>query len=420
MSSPSISSSSKRPRDGQALDTAQQKIPKIHPFFTKSSQPTSSSAFRWVPLGPKHTCLHALNLDPQPSSKVAAFDLDGTLIKSTIGTRGVKDPLQWEWWRSQVPDKLRDLHSQGYSIVIISNQALRPAAIKSWKNKIELFASSLPNLPFRLFAATEKDVYRKPLPGMWYELDRIFREQGVELDKSISLFVGDAAGRRGDFAGTDRKWAINLEIPFHTPEEYFLNLSPVPFTLEGFKVQSLPIPQVSPTSSPILPISPKCEIVVFVGYPCLGKTSFYRQHFQGAGYVHVNQDTLKTREKCVKLARESIEAGKSCVIDNTNRDESTRKFYIDLAKTKGIPVRCFLFEGSIELAWHNDLYRTYLSANGDKRALVPYGGLVSFRDKFEEPATDEGFSEIRRVNWVFRGTPDEERKWSMWLQVDGK
>lgn len=39
----------------------------------------------------------------------------------------------------------------------------------------------LPDVPFRIFAATAKDGFRKPIPGMWYELERIFKESGVEI-----------------------------------------------------------------------------------------------------------------------------------------------------------------------------------------------------------------------------------------------
>lgn len=49
-------------------------------------------------------------------------------------------------------------------------------------------------------------------------------------DKSGSFFVGDAAGRqypggRQDFASTDRKWAINIGVPFFTPEVHYLTAS---------------------------------------------------------------------------------------------------------------------------------------------------------------------------------------------------
>ena len=90
-------------------------------------------------------------------------------------------------------------------------------------------------------AATQRDQYRKPMLGMWNEVERIFREEGIEigthsicalsglliftpiLDKSVSFFVGDAAGRKypggkADFSSTDRKWAENIGLKFYTPE----------------------------------------------------------------------------------------------------------------------------------------------------------------------------------------------------------
>lgn len=69
--------------------------------------------------------------------------------------------------------------------------------------------------------------------GMWAELETIFAKDGVSIDKAASYFVGDAAGRiystasgkngkngkeKKDFASSDRKWAINVGVPFQTPE----------------------------------------------------------------------------------------------------------------------------------------------------------------------------------------------------------
>lgn len=77
---------------------------------------------------------------------------------------------------------------------------------------------------------------------------------------------------------------------------------------------SLKVPSVTPTSSPIVPYPAKREVVIFCGYPALGKTRFYRQHFEPLKYTHINQDTLKTREKCVKAVREALKRGESCVV----------------------------------------------------------------------------------------------------------
>ncbi|KAF8892654.1 polynucleotide kinase 3 phosphatase-domain-containing protein [Infundibulicybe gibba] len=410
------------------------RIQKIHPFFNKpaDSTPALDSTFRWLEsIG--STCLHAINHTPVASAKVAAFDLDGTLIKSSIFQgKSKSEPAKWEWWNECVPKVLKDLHDSGHSIIIISNQALKPAALKAWKLKIASIASALPNVPFHLFAATAKDSYRKPMPGMWYALEAILRGDDAEIDLASSFFVGDAAGRqysthKADFAGTDRKWADNIGICFHTPEEYFLKLPKhTAINLAGFNVSSLPItPTASLTISPILPNPLKQELVLFVGYPCLGKTTFFHKQFKSSGYVHINQDTLKTREKCVKSVREVLEAKLSCVVDNTNRDAKTRKFYISLAKERDIPVRCFLFTGSLELAWHNNLYRAYnlpasVVSREERRDIVPYAAFSGFRDNYEEPAMDEGILEIKRVNWAFDGTMEERKHWSMWLQIDGK
>lgn len=56
------------------------------------------------------------------------------------------------------------------------------------------------------------------MPCMWYELERLFADEGVAIEKDASFFVGDAAGRADDFAATDRKWALNIGIKFSTPE----------------------------------------------------------------------------------------------------------------------------------------------------------------------------------------------------------
>ena len=129
-----------------------------------------------------------------------------------------------------------------------------------------------------------------------------------------------------------------------------------------FSYTSLTVPRVTPTSTPVVP-SPDSgtEIVLFVGFPALGKTSFYTKHFSPAGYVHVNQDTLRTRDKCIKAVEETLKDGKSCVVgkvhflmtrktrmliqvkDNTNRDAATRKYYIDLAKKLDVPIRSMIW-----------------------------------------------------------------------------
>ncbi|KAL0578415.1 DNA kinase/phosphatase Pnk1 [Marasmius crinis-equi] len=395
----------KRTAKDAGLDSGDKAVKKIHPFFTKDSnefkEPEQTGTFKWLkPLGPKSTCLHGVNLEPPSRTKVALFDLDGTIIKSSFGSKDGS----WEWWRLDVPAKLKRLHEDGYSIVIISNQALKSAALKTWKDKVPSIAASVS-------------------PGY---LQRV-------KHKTSSFFVGDAAGRqypngKCDFSGTDRKWAMNIGLTFHTPEEYFLGLAVhTNIKLDGFNVATLPLelPLYTPTNSPLLPKPGVLEIVLFVCFPSLGKTSFYGRYFKPANYVHVNQDILGSRPKCIKAVEEALDQGLPCVIDNTNRDANTRKYYVDLARRRKVPIRCFHFTGSMELAWHNNLYRALntppsVAAKETKRELVPYLAYTSYKNAFQEPEPTEGFSEIKKVNWVFEGNEEARRHWSMWLQLEGK
>jgi bifunctional polynucleotide phosphatase/kinase len=48
-------------------------------------------------------------------------------------------------------------------------------------------------------------------------------------------------------------------------------------------------------------------------------------------YERVNRDTLKTKEKCYKVADEALAKKKSVVIDNTNPSKADRAYFLELA-----------------------------------------------------------------------------------------
>lgn len=77
----------------------------------------------------------------------------------------------------------------------------------------------------------------------------------------------------------------------------------------------------TPTNTPLTPMAskpPKPDLILFVGFPCLGKSSFYRRHFEPNGYLHINQDILKRREKCIQAVEDALKAGQSCVVGESS------------------------------------------------------------------------------------------------------
>lgn len=132
--------------------------------------------------------------------KIAAFDLDDTIIRPT-GAKWARHASSWKWWDPCVPGKLRELHGDGFLVVIVSNQAtisLKEKDTTSLRNFKLCLGSILPQLdiPISVYAATGQDKYRKPRIGMWHEMleDHDLDAPGA-VDHENSIFVGDASGR---------------------------------------------------------------------------------------------------------------------------------------------------------------------------------------------------------------------------------
>ncbi|KAF2635134.1 PNK3P-domain-containing protein [Massarina eburnea CBS 473.64] len=368
--------------------------------------------------------------------KIAAFDFDSTLIRPASDRKFAKDAADWKWWDSSVPKKLRKLHDDGYLVAIVSNQAgitltPDPKKIKSDKKRLADFKSKVGavfeqlDLPISIYAATAHDGYRKPRPGMWKELleDYDLEEEGA-VDLKGSLFVGDAAGREAagkspkDFSCGDRNFATNVGIPFHTPEEYFLEEAPRPFVRTfdpSAFLQDLP----PPSGDPKYTKNNSLDIVLFVGSPGSGKSSFYRRHLQPLGYGRVNQDILKSREKCLKAATALLEEKTSVVVDNTNADAATRADWTALGMKMDVPVRCILFTAPAKLCEHNDIVRalnTGEETNPESRVLLPKMAFSGFAKRYGEPQLAEGFQDIVKIGFEFEGTEESRKLWSMfWL-----
>lgn len=158
-----------------------------------------------------------------PSTKVALFDMDDTLIVNKLGRR-VSD---WEWFNPTVPIKLRALKAEGYRIVIASNQlgvSLGVVNLKDLQTKIQEMSADA-GVEMSALLSTKKDKFRKPEVGMWFFVVNTLNTKAIEA--SNCFFVGDLAGRPAgpnrpkDQSDDDKKFALNCGLKFYTPEEMF-------------------------------------------------------------------------------------------------------------------------------------------------------------------------------------------------------
>jgi bifunctional polynucleotide phosphatase/kinase len=204
------------------------------------------------------SCLMGEWRDITPLLRIAAFDFDGTLCGNLGNYVYPKHKDDWRWVHPIIPQVLASLYNFGYQIIILSNQkGILSDDSKSIKRK-NIFQSRVFHIlealefetgieiPVRILAASSDDLYRKPRKGMWKIVVEKWTDQTSVLQDcfycGILLYFipGDAAGRMAewikgykkqgtysldwlDFADTDHKFALNLNMRFFVPEQIFHN-----------------------------------------------------------------------------------------------------------------------------------------------------------------------------------------------------
>ena len=213
---------------------------------------------------------------------------------------------------------------------------------------------------------------------------------------NIYIYKIFLTGAKKDFSDSDRKFASNLGVTFATPEEFFLGHTKCSkFSLGDFDPGLVDITkknhQYDPPDAAVTSLQP--EMVIFVGFPASGKSTFYETEMKPKGYCHVSRDKLGSWQKCVAKCNQMLQSGKSVVIDNTNPDIESRSRYINCAKKHSIRVRCFLFTTSLQQAKHNNKFRD-LTSNDSTSAKVTDIAFNVYKSKFVKPTLKEGFDEI--------------------------
>lgn len=302
------------------------------------------------------------------TNKIAAFDYDSTLVKTKSGNTFPVNIDDWEWFRPSVPKTLIDFYNQGFCIMIFTNQT------KDWK--VEQIRLALSNIridgnimPIRIVIARDK-IWHKPNTELFYKSIEQFKPENIKHILSKSIFVGDALGRPNDYSDSDLVFARNVGFAtISAPEDVFT---------------------APKRTTKTFPLSDKQEIVVMVGYPGSGKSTFVNRTFSSnPRYKILHGDELKTISKMLSEGKKLLKASFSVVFDATNPSTEKREQYVQLAKSFKIPIRCIWMTTSLEES---------LLRNNLRIKPIPKIVFYTYRKNFNKPTVSEGFADIVEID----------------------
>lgn len=289
---------------------------------------------------------------PRFRKAIAFFDYDWTIVKPKSNGTFPKDVDDWEWLRPSVPYTIKNLYKKGFAIVVVTNQS------KDWKvTQIEKVLELL-NIPMTICIARDKADYK---PSLNLLNEAFSPEKQEKIDKKKSFFCGDALGRPMDYDDTDKRFAEALGVRVMPPEDLF--------------------PRKEPDNKVEIKVSKDQELVIMVGMPGSGKTTFVNETFGQSEYVIASGDELKTAAKLLKCASAALEKGKSVVIDATNPSKQRREDYINLAKKHNVHVK---------VVYVNTPMEESMARNNKREKPVPRIAYSVYNKNFEMPTTEEG------------------------------
>lgn len=135
------------------------------------------------------------------------------------------------------------------------------------------------------------------------------------------------------------------------------------------------------------------ELVVLVGLPASGKSSFYRDRF-AATHEQVSKDRLRQLRSPGRrqeaLIDAALRAGRSVVVDNINATAAERAPLIRLGRAQGVRIVGYFFDARPREAVERNRRRL-------GRERVPDVAIHVAAKRLEPPSYAEGFDELYDV-----------------------
>lgn len=295
--------------------------------------------------------------------KVLGLDMDHTIIRpKSLTCDFTKHEHDWQYLNDNVKKILQNYNNDDYCLVIFTNQTR-----KFVFDLIQNLVKDL-DIPIKVYVSYNKE-YKKPNREMWDDFITGYQD----IDYENSLFIGDALGRNNDFSDSDKQFAINCNLNYKSPEQFF--------NIEKEEKQ----PFVC-TYQPQL--SGNKEFVMFVGCQASGKTTHSNMYNGIDNYIVIHGDDLVTEAKIKNEIKRNISENKCIVLDSTNGTKKKREVFINLAKSSNY---------YIKVIYMNTYFEVCFNRNKEREKPIPKIGLYTYRKRFEMPTLDENIDEIEII-----------------------
>jgi predicted kinase len=135
------------------------------------------------------------------------------------------------------------------------------------------------------------------------------------------------------------------------------------------------------------------EVVILIGLPASGKSTFYKERFASTHDLvskDLMRNTARPQARQQQSIASSLASGRSVVVDNTNPTRSGRAAIIGIARQYAAAAVAYYFETAAADA----LRRNRLRHGRDR---VPDVAIFTVRKRLEPPDPAEGFDRIYLV-----------------------
>ena len=106
-----------------------------------------------------------------------------------------------------------------------------------------------------------------------------------------------------------------------------------------------------------------------------------------SGFVHINLDTLHTRNKEAAILEQCLQNRASFVVDNTNPTADDRQRYIKAAREHGYRIEGYFFQSIVRDCVERNSHRS-------GKACIPGKAIACTSNRLELPSYEEGFDAL--------------------------